>query len=299
MDHAPHFLLFVLIAAAMTALALAFVLPRLWRGAKVANAVSRSAVNADIYRGALADLEAERSAGRLSADGFAEARADLERRLVGDTADAPDDEAAAAHRGAGTRRAAVAVAVVLPVLATGLYLVFGAPDMLRTDRETGSGAAAGLAAPRLRDDLVRHLADNPRDGRGWVLLGRLDAAENRFAEAAAAFEKALAVAPKVAADPAIWCEYADALGMAQGGSLAGRPRELVMRALSMNPAHGRALEMAGSAAYEQREFDAAGRYWRTLLAQLPEGSPQHRELAAAIARAERLALVTGAAPPTN
>lgn len=299
MDHAPHLLLFVIIAAAMTALALAFVLPRLWRGAKAANAVSRVAVNADIYRGALADLETERSAGRLSADAFADARADLERRLVGDTADAADEGAPAAHRVAGTRRAAVAVAVALPMLAACLYLVFGAPETLRTDWATGAGAAAGLNAPRMRDDLVRHLTDNPRDGRGWVLLGRLDASEDRFAEAAAAFEKALAVAPKVAADPAIWCEYADALGMAQGGSLAGRPRELVMRALSMNPVYGRALEMAGSAAYEQREFDAAGRYWRTLLAQLPEGSPQHRELAAAIARAERLALVTGAAPSTN
>jgi cytochrome c-type biogenesis protein CcmH len=296
-------LLFVLVAAAMTAAALAFVLPHLWRGAKAANAVSRSAASADIYRAALADLETERDAGRLTADGYAEARVELERRLVGDTAEAPgtDDEPAAAHRGRGTRRAAVAVTLVLPVLAAALYLVFGEPGALRDPRVGAAiaGAPGALTAPGMREDLVRHLADNPRDGRGWVLLGRLDASQDRFAEAAAAFEKALAVAPKIAADPAIWCEFADALGMAQGGSLAGRPRELVMRALAMNPAHGQALEMAGSAAFDQREFDAAARYWRTLLPQLPEGSPQQRELAAAIARAERLASMTGTAPATN
>lgn len=294
-------LLFVLVAIAMTAVALAFVLPRLWRGAKASSAVSRTATNADVYRSALAELEAERDSGRLGAASFVQARAELERRLVADTAEADDTVPAKSQLGEGTRRAAVAVAFALPALAVGLYLVFGEPGALRTERADGDVAEATgtFSGPGMRNDLVRHLADNPRDGRAWVLLGRLDAAQDRFAEAAAAFERALAVAPKVAADPAIWCEYADALGMAQGGSLAGRPRELVMRALAMNPAHDRALEMAGSAAYEQREFEAAGRYWRTLLAQLPEGSSQHRELATAVARAERLALITGTTPATN
>jgi len=46
--------------------------------------------------------------------------------------------------------------------------------------------------------------------------------------------------------------------------------------------------MAGSAAYEQQDFAAAAQYWQQLLAQLPAPSVRHRELAAAIARAERL-----------
>jgi cytochrome c-type biogenesis protein CcmH/NrfG len=46
--------------------------------------------------------------------------------------------------------------------------------------------------------------------------------------------------------------------------------------------------MAGSAAYEQQDFAAAAQYWQQLLAQLPASSLRHRELAAAIARAERL-----------
>jgi cytochrome c-type biogenesis protein CcmH len=290
MNHDSATLLFLLLAAGMTAVALAFVLPRLWRGAPPRAPISRTAMNADIYRMELAELEAERDTGRLSAAEAAKARTELERRLLADAG----GETGSQPRGDATRRAAVAIAVALPVLAAGLYLVFGEPGALATNRADAGFAATGaaLTAPGMRAELVRHLERNPRDGRGWVLLGRRDAADDRFTEAAAAFERALAIAPKVAADPAIWCEYADALGMAQGGSLAGKPRELVMRALAMSPAHPRALEMAGSAAYEQREFDAAGRYWRTLLAQLPEGSPQHRELAAAVARAERLALPT-------
>jgi cytochrome c-type biogenesis protein CcmH/NrfG len=46
--------------------------------------------------------------------------------------------------------------------------------------------------------------------------------------------------------------------------------------------------MAGSAAYERRDFRAAVRHWRVLLERYPAGSPEHREIAAAVARAERL-----------
>jgi cytochrome c-type biogenesis protein CcmH len=107
--------------------------------------------------------------------------------------------------------------------------------------------------------------------------------------AADAFGKGLAANPKVGNDPEIWCEFADALGMAQGGSLTGRPYDLVMHALVQNPGHPRALEMAGSASFEARDYAAAARYWRELAAQLAPASPPRRELDAAIARADLLA----------
>ena len=122
-----------------------------------------------------------------------------------------------------------------------------------------------------------------------MILARLQADTDRFEEAAQAYGKALAVSSKVAADPAVWCEYADALGMAQGGSLAGRPREFIDRALALDPNHPKALEMAGSSEYERGDYAAALRYWRPLLAAQRPGSQAHAELAAAIARTERLA----------
>jgi len=155
------------------------------------------------------------------------------------------------------------------------------------------GERAGDAAPaaRSRTDLARHLERAPGDGRGWVLLARMDFGADRFADAATAYERALATGDKVARDPAIWCEYADALGMAQGGSLAGRPRELVMRALALQPTHPRALEMAGGAAFDAGEYASAIRYWGDLLSQLPPGSRERALLEAAIRRAdERAAL---------
>ena len=190
----------------------------------------------------------------------------------------------------GTRRVGVAVALLSMALAAGLYALLG--DIRAVDeRHTLDAQTAHETVPAgmLRDDLVAHLARSPSDSRSWILLARMASGGDRFGEAADAFAHALAADPRVAKDPGIWCEYADALGMAQGGTLAGRPRELVQQALALDPAHPKALELAGSAAYEARDYGVAVRYWRELLAQLPPGSAERRDLDAAIARADLMA----------
>ncbi len=185
---------------------------------------------------------------------------------------------------------ALAPLVLLPVFAFVLYAVYGDPGAMRGEAGPSMfGDDAAQAAPPSREDLLRHLERMPRDGRGWVLLARMEFGADRFAQAAAAYDRAVAIDPKVAGDPAVWCEYADALGMAQGGTLAGKPRELVSRALALNPAFPAALEMAGGAAFEAQEYATAARYWRELLAQLPAQARARIELEAAIVRADGLA----------
>jgi cytochrome c-type biogenesis protein CcmH len=147
-----------------------------------------------------------------------------------------------------------------------------------------------------RDALERIVARYPRDGRAWMLLGMALVEDNQYADAAAAFERAIGASRRVAADPAVWCEYADALGMAQGGSLQGKPTELIRKALELRGDHPKALEMAGSAAYERRDFAQAATHWRKLLQQMNEGTTPHRELSTAIERAERLATTSLPAP---
>lgn len=169
-----------------------------------------------------------------------------------------------------------------------------APEAADQGRSPVARASRAEADDELRQ-LRAHLERQPRDARGWVMLARLHADMDRFEEAAQAYAKALAASPKVAADPAVWCEYADALGMAQGGNLAGSPREMIDRALALDPNHPKALEMAGSAEYAQGDYASALRFWRPLLAALPPGSQAYNELAAAIARSEHLAAT--ALPP--
>lgn len=153
-----------------------------------------------------------------------------------------------------------------------------------------------VATGASREELRRQAERYPRDGRAWALLAYAEFEADAYADAAAAFEKAVAVSRKVADDPGVLCDWADALGMVQGGNLKGRPTELVSRALALRPAHPKALEMAGSAAYERREFALAADYWRRLLLQMPQGSAGHRALADGIASADRLAAMS---PPVK
>jgi len=140
--------------------------------------------------------------------------------------------------------------------------------------------------------LESHLQRQPRDARGWVLLGRAHLQAERFDAAVRAFERAVAVSPdKVGKDPAVLCEYADAVAMTQGGKLRGKPAELVAQALALNSRHPVALEMAGSAAYESGQYAEAIAHWSLLLEQIRADTPRHKELTDAVACARMQAAV--------
>ncbi len=196
-----------------------------------------------------------------------------------------------------TGRAGFSIAALAACLIA-LAAYFGATG--EDTPETGDAAWPTMAEATSSKDgaaaLVRrlnaHLESHPRDARSWAILARLQFGMDRFSESAQAYEKALALPSRVATDPSVWCEYADALGMVQGGKLGGRPRALIDRALALKSNHPKALEMAGSAEYEQGDYIAATRFWRMLIVTLEPGTQAHAELTAAIARAERLAMLS-------
>ena len=194
------------------------------------------------------------------------------------------------------------VAIGLPAAAFALYASLG-------DFAALSDARAGLSE-QLRsatsdaepaDDAVyaeleRHLQRQPGDARALVLKARLDMQAQRFELAAAGYQRALAGSSKATRDPAVWLEYAEATGMAQGGTLAGSPQPLIAKALSLAPDNPKGLDLAGSAAWERGDFASAVTHWTRLLAQIPPGSARHRELAAAIEQAGQRARLTLPAP---
>ena len=278
-------LLFALIAVALVAVALAFVLPTLLKARARGDAASRAAVNAEIYRQEVDELQQDVARGELPPGEAQSMQQEKHRRLMDEARD-PGTAPPSAPR---SRAVALFVALALPVVAVLLYFTVGKPGALGEDPPAPVGEAA---KGDYIQQLQSHLSRQPRDGRGWVLLARAQADRNEFKAAADAYEKALTVSEKVAKDPGVLCEYADALGMVQGGRLAGRPAELIAKALSINPAHPAALEMAGSVAYEEGRYADAVRYWKQLLADLTPGSERHRELSTAVARAERKAAVT-------
>jgi cytochrome c-type biogenesis protein CcmH len=184
----------------------------------------------------------------------------------------------------------------LPLLAFGTYGLRGDLGALRPERSVLSEQwlqqglpADGEARAQLLAELDQYLQKQPRDPRALVLKARLEMRAERYDRAVVAFEGAVAGRSKAANDPDVWVEYAEALGMAQGGTLVGEPQRLVRKALDLDARHPQALDLAGSAAWETQDYALAAMYWTRLLAQMPPGDSRRAELQAAIERAERRA----------
>jgi cytochrome c-type biogenesis protein CcmH len=271
--------LFGIVALALVSAALAFVVPPLLR--RRTKEPARDDVGAELFQREIEELQHDAALGEIPPEELAAGRERARAHLLSARQE-PLEAPGSARR---ARTAALLIAAMLPLIALAVYFAVGRPDALALPEEQ---AAGGDYVTRLQ----AHLARQPRDARGWVLLARAQAERNDFAAAAAAYDKALSASPKVAKDPAVLCEYADALGMAQGGRLDGKPAQLIAQALAIDPQQPVALEMAGSAAYADGRYAEAVRHWQTLLVQLPAGSQRHAELEAAIGRAQRRAAVS-------
>jgi cytochrome c-type biogenesis protein CcmH len=278
--------LFWALCAALAALALALVLrPLLAR--RGAASVSRREANIAIYRDQRRELDADLAAGKLAPAEHEKARAELEARLLEDV----DAAAEATPRPRGGRRAAVLVGIGLPVAALGIYLAVGTPAAVTG--QPGGGEITAAQIEVMVERLAARLRESPDDADGWKMLGRSYAVLGRFGEAVDAYAKAAMRAPR---DAQLLADFADALAMARGQSLQGEPEQLVLRALEIEPRNLKALALAGTAAFERKDFKTAADYWQRMLPLVPAESEDARAIRENVAEANRLAGNLAAAP---
>ena len=153
-----------------------------------------------------------------------------------------------------------------------------------------ASAAVGPDAPTASyTELSLHLQNYPSDHRAWAIKARLDARAARFEDAAAAYKAALSGRSKVALDPNVWVEFAEALALSRGGNLAGEPLQHLARAFALQPNHPGALDLAATAAWDSGDYALAATYWKRLLPQLSPSDPQRSGVQAALERAQRKA----------
>jgi len=279
---------FAVLAAVLLVLALLFVVPPLFRRAQPA--VVEAGPDLATYRDQLADLERDLQAGALTADRYEQARRELERRLAEELQAHP----VATPAPPGSKAVGFAVVAGVPVLAVALYLVLGAPDALDPAAVTPADSAHSVTPEQIEQmvaKLAQRLESSPDDPQGWIMLGRSYSAMGRFKEAAEAYQQAV---KRVPADAQLLADYADAMGMAQGRSLKGEPSRLIARALAVDPDHVKSLALAGTAAFEARDYPAAVRHWERLMRNIPPDSEFAQSIASGLAEARQLA--GGAAP---
>lgn len=282
---------FYLAAAAMLALALSFVLPVLLRQGTPTSSVRRDALNLDVLRDQLRELDADLQAGTIGQASHEAARHELERRV------AQDVQSVATQPLVGPRQrwTALFVALAVPMLAGAVYLAVGTPQALAPGALTLPAAQAvqpevGEVGPAQIEAMVARLAERlkaqPDDIKGWRMLARSYETLRRFDQAVLAYERLQQLAPN---DAEVLVDHAVALGMSAGQTLSGEPERLLQQALTIDPSNVQALALVGSAAFERRDYAGAIQRWRQLLALAPPDSDIARSITASIAKAQALA----------
>lgn len=284
-------ILFWLLATAMLLVALALLLPALL-GAGRDEGVRRDALNIALYRDQLDELEVDHAAGTLTDAQFEAAQRELKRELL-DEAGADGDEATGSRpRG---RLAAPLLALLVPLLAVGLYLQIGQSHLLteagQAELAQTEQAAHDMASVEgMVQQLAQRLQQDPENLEGWQMLGRSLLAMERYPDAVQAFAQTLRIGGE---QPDLLADYAEALAMASGGQLVGDPMELVDRVLAQEPNHEKGLWLAGIAAFQQSDFARAVGYWERLSQRIAPEHPNRALLTDYLAQA-RSALGGGA-----
>ena len=248
-----------------------------------------------VYRQQFAELEQDYKNAVLTDTQYQQSKHELERRLLEETA--PETKAPVVQVRPINRRAiAVVLAILIPTIGGLLYWKLGSPEAVTLPSVSAPAAQSGSeyahqtseGLDALSERLKKKLEQNPNDGVGWALLARSYAEIGRHADAVPIYEKAMQLIPD---DPQMLSDYADALAMLQGRKLEGKPEQLIQRALKIDPNHVKALMLAGTIAFDRREFGKAAQYWERANANLsPETEAGARqELLAGIAEAKGLA----------
>lgn len=293
-------LMFWGIAAVLLIGVLALLIPPLLR-AKRAGLTDARAEKLAIYRQQFDELEQDRGSGVLGAQQYDVAKSELEHRMLEEAGDAV--MAAGSQQFVKDRRLAVVLLLMLPLAAVLLYLKLGNPLAMTHPatppiEQTMAGDNSNMAGEiePLLEALRKKLENNPGDGAGWALLARSYMELRRPDEAVSAYEKAVKVLPD---DPQLLADYADALAVVNGRKLAGKPEELINRALKLDPHHIKALRLAATAAFDRKAYTEAIGYWERLQRDLPAGSEMAPEVAASLDEARALSGQKGSSPPVQ
>ncbi|AKI01201.1 cytochrome c-type biogenesis protein CcmI [Hoeflea sp. IMCC20628] len=171
----------------------------------------------EVYRDQLTEVDRDLADGLVDPVQAEVARTEISRRLL--AAARKGDAAIAEGKRAdsrGLRRAAVAaIAIFMPLAAVVTYLELGRPDLPQMPLAARLQAQPeGTDIAMLIAQAERHLAENPRDGRGWDVVAPIYLRTGRFAESAAAFQKAISI---LGPSPTRLASLGEALFSAAGG----------------------------------------------------------------------------------
>lgn len=256
----------------------------------------------DVYAAQLAEVEADRARGLIDEAAAAGARTEIARRLLRAHREA---SAVPAFRGRSWLVAAFVVLFVPSVTLAG-YALLGAPryadlPLSLRDAAPREGVAGAEAERRLAAAEAR-VAQAPDEGSAWADLADAYRAVGRFADAAEASARAV---ERLGETAPLLTERAESLFLVNGGRVDEQTRQLLERALVLEPAAIRPQILLAVDARQRGDVSDAARRWQALL-ERSDGTESWLAIAraeagrlAAAAGVEGLPLPSGGDPPVT
>ncbi len=270
--------MFWILIAILVAIAVAFILPALFKKNVLEDATREQ--NIAIAKEQLSELERRFESKDIDEKNYLSVKEELEYALLNDLKES-DLEAKNNqqikiknnHKSPVKTIDAWLILLLTPLIAIPVYLNLGNLNFTKhldsknavvksTNHNMPLKADGSPDVEKLTQQLQKEMESNPTDPKGWYMLGRAYMMINRVPEAVKSFEKSLALRPDSAET---MLSLADSLSMNNEGKLIGKPRELVKKALLIEPQNVTALWLSGMAASQEGVYQEAISQWQKLL----------------------------------
>lgn len=255
----------------------------------------------------LVQLSELHDAGALTAAQYAESKTALERRLLDAVLQGPPDAAPAptavpqTQAGANRNRAGfglyAGLAVSIVLIAGAGYWWTGSPGQAGLAGQASAPASEEASAGKphatnfdqiaaMTDRLAARMQEQPDDAEGWAMLARSYSVLGRHPEALKAYEKAVALRKD---DATLLADYADALAIKNNRRLAGEAIQQVQAALKIDPRNLKALSLAGTEAFDRKDYVRAATYWGQVVQLGPADNALVQQIGPSLTEARELA----------
>jgi cytochrome c-type biogenesis protein CcmH len=188
--------------------------------------------------------------------------------------------------------------ICLPITSAGLYLNYGSPAL--PDRPLAARLEQSSDTKKI-DVLVARvearLRDHPEDGRGWEVLAPVYMRQQRFDDAAEAFQKTLQLLGET---PQRLVDYGNALVLSKDGVVTEPARLAFQKAAKANKSLVRAHFWLAVAQEQDGHFEQAAKAWRDLLSRSADDAPWREAVEQRLAAIEqRSGISAGKMPPAG
>ena len=230
---------------------------------------TRAAYDATVYRDQLGEIESDRERGLIGENDAEAARLEVARRLL--AADEEKEGAASGPTRFPLRALALGLAVMLPLAALSLYLLYGSPrlpdqPLIARLQDPASNKNLDVLVARVEARLREH----PEEGEGWEVIAPVYMGWGRFADAAEAYRQSIRL---LGESPKQLASYGQALVLANNGVVTEDARKALECAVELDPKLIEPRLVLIIAKEQDGQLQAAIEDWRALLADAPADAP--------------------------